>query len=198
MKTILWTLASAAALILNGCGGTTETSDTAEYVPFDAPAIDAAQKQNFLDAINEARATGRQCGDEGWFDAAQPVKWDNGLYKAAYEHTRDMSLSGHYEHSGSGGEYDWTATVLKLGRGSTYEERSLNNSGHGGFENIAAYYVDLKDVMTAWIESPGHCANIMYKDHTVVGMALYDRDGKSWDYNGTALNDGYYWAQVFY
>lgn len=39
-------------------------------------------------------------------------------------------------------------------------------------ENIAAGYASLDVVMAGWLQSPGHCANIMSANFTEVGLAL--------------------------
>ena len=38
-------------------------------------------------------------------------------------------------------------------------------------ENIAAGYPSIDAVMDGWIQSPGHCANLMNQDFTEIGVA---------------------------
>lgn len=52
-------------------------------------------------------------------------------------------------------------------------------------ENIAMGYVSASAVMAGWMESPGHKANILNPDFTMIGVSCYL-------YEGT-----YYWVQFF-
>ena len=53
-------------------------------------------------------------------------------------------------------------------------------------ENIAAGQGDPKDVVEAWMNSPGHRANIMNNDFKKIGVG-YSEGGEY----------GKYWAQLF-
>ncbi len=185
LKKLLGTVGTiSAAMLFVGCGGGS-TGGGVEYVAYDAPAISSSQKKEFLDAVNEARATGRECGKYGYMPAVPALKWDDRLYNAAYEHSEDMAMTDHYDHTGSGGEHDWTAQVLNLGRGSTPSERSKNNGlENGAGENIAADYLTLSEVMDAWLNSEGHCRNIMDSRINIFGMAVVE-------------NNAIYWSQEF-
>ena len=175
LKKLLGTVGLISASVLFvGCGGGGSGSGV-EYVAYDAPAISASQKKEFLDAVNEARAVGRECGKYGYMPAVPAVVWNDALYKASYEHSDDMATSNMYtSHDGTGTENDWTAQVLDLGRGSKSGERAKNNgySNSAWGENVAAGYSTTKDVMDAWLKSEGHCRNIMWQDHEDVGMAI--------------------------
>jgi len=187
MRTKLATLAALVALGLNGCGGA--GGGSTGYHPYDAPQISNAQKKEFLDAVNEARSQTQDCGTEGIFPPAPPLKWNDGLYSAAAEHSHDMAVTDHYEHEGSGTESDWTAKVQKLGRPSEPWERIYNSIGRDNVstdENIAAEYSEnIDEAMRDWIDSPHHCSQIMKMDYTHVGIA---QEKGTW----------HYWSQEFY
>jgi len=55
-------------------------------------------------------------------------------------------------------------------------------------ENIAAGYPAVGTVMTAWLGSPGHCANIMRASYTEFAAASYAVVGSDYPI---------YWTQVF-
>ena len=55
-------------------------------------------------------------------------------------------------------------------------------------ENIAAGGTDAQTVVRGWLDSPGHCTNIMGAQFSEMGVA-YAVDPKS--------RAGIYWAQVF-
>lgn len=52
-------------------------------------------------------------------------------------------------------------------------------------ENIAAGYPDASSVMNGWMNSPGHRANILNKNYTEIGVAVFDD------------NNYKYWVQIF-
>lgn len=190
LKKLLGTVGTiSAAMLFVGCGGGS-TGGGVEYVAYDAPAISSSQKKEFLDAVNEARATGRTCGKYGYMPAVPALKWDDRLYNAAYEHSEDMAASNHYAHTGSGGEHDWTAQVLNLGRGSTYGERAINNGFNYSWfgENVAAAYMTTKDVMEAWLKSEDHCRNIMETKYEYLGVGMVENEDSQWKV---------YWTQDF-
>ena len=57
-----------------------------------------------------------------------------------------------------------------------------------GGENIAAGYPDEGSVMTAWLDSPGHCSNIMDSAFTEMGAGFGENPGSTF---------GIYWTQNF-
>ncbi len=193
------TLAAAAALMMTGCGGgSSDNADagsesTVQYVPFDAPPIDEATKQAYLNAVNAARAQGRECYDYSgnivYMPPAPPLEWSDGLYRAAYEHTEDMATVDTLQHAGSGTASDWTAQVLGLGRGSTIAERQMNNGAvpepYYLNENVSwrtGSLNTLENVMSGLLSSKkGHCYTIMDPSYRYFGMA----------------HVGTYWSQEF-
>ena len=156
-----------------------------------AHKISDEDKQRFLDAINAARADTQDCGEEGVFDPAPALTWNDELADAAWEHSNDLAQSNTFSHIGSGTASDTTAQEEKLGHGSTFRER-IEHQGYVNWrtigENIAAGYSDVQEVVDAWIKSPHHCANLMNPKFSEVGMALVVKDGS--DYYQ-------YWSQEF-
>lgn len=54
-------------------------------------------------------------------------------------------------------------------------------------ENIAAGQVTPQEVVTSWLNSDGHRANIMSEDYTQMGLGYYH----------SSKGDQYYWSQIF-
>lgn len=167
---------------------------TAEYIPYEVPEIDESTKQAYLDAVNAARAEEQDCGTHGMMGPAAPLVWNDALYKASYEHSDDMMRSNTFSHTGSNTEYDWTAVILDLGRGSNLQER-VENNGYSSWsaisENIATYKGftnGLTLVINLWLDSDGHCKNLMNSAYEEIGMAHVDNG--SGDYTD-------YWTQNF-
>ncbi len=194
------------ATLLAGCGGSSATYSSVSYPqlqsqsawgktlnPYKAPLLDNTRKQAYLDAINEARRNAQDCGSRGEFTRASPLKWNDALYKAAYEHSNDLAQSNSFDHKGSGRTTDHTGKVLNLGRGSTFKERIVNN----GYTNLKAISENItagtirdtaKKAVAAWLKSDGHCANLMHPDFREVGMAHVAKPGTTFTH---------YWTQNF-
>ena len=207
-KIVLYTLVSFA---LMGCGaegilenvGKSDNSGTQnppsgtdsgnDSQTFDAPAIETSVKQVYLTAINNARAVHQNCGSRGIKKAVAPLKWNDALYKAAYEHSENLVKSDTFSHTGSGTPSDWTATVKELGKGSTFIER-IENNGYLDYKTIGENITSgtnrntAQIAIDAWLKSDGHCANLMNPNYTEVGMAHVEKAGTEYIH---------YWTQNF-
>ena len=131
-------------------------------------------KQKYLDAINQARSQTQDCGYKGIKPPVPALKWNDKLYDAAYMHSNDLAETDTFSHTGSGTQSDLAAQKLHPNVGSTIKER-IEYTGYVWSrygENIAAGYGTVESTMIAWLDSPGHCANIMNPDFKEVGMAL--------------------------
>jgi len=179
----------------------TTTSDTQETITPEetevptpvTPTLDDALKQAYLDIINEARLEGRECGEYGYFKATSALTWNEKLYDAAYEHSKDMAISNTFSHTGSGTKNDETAKVLHSSSGSSVGER-IEHNGYTNWrrygENIAAgtSMDEAVEAMEGWLDSPGHCKNIMKPEFQEAGMAVYYNENSHYKY---------YWTQDF-
>jgi len=156
----------------------------------DIPPISKAVIKEYLDEINKVRAQPQDCGTHGKYGATEPVTWSEKLYKSSYEHTYDLAYSGEFAHDGSGTEYDWTGTAL--GKASKLSERieTYGYDWHYVGENIGAGTVidTPKKMVKGWLESDGHCVNLMNPNFKEVGMAMIkNSEGKY----------THYWTQNF-
>lgn len=165
---------------------TSEPKPTENYI---IPVIDEATKQAYLEAINVARGNIQDCGVNGTFDATEPVKWNDALYKASYEHSYDLANSNTFSHTGSNTIYDITAQQLSLNQGSTLNQRV----GYNGYtnwraigENIAVGYSTVQVTIDEWLKSDGHCANLMNPNFSEVGLAVVYKADSAYKY---------YWTQ---
>ena len=199
--------ASACAALLSAllvaCGGSSgsdvlsdsQIADTTQTQPATSPSqvsgntsynlgntsqsvIDQCMSEDdkqMLTQVNTARSQPRNCGSEN-YPATAALSWHCTLADVAYAHSRDMGDYNFFSHTGSDGlnvgdrvsnaGYDWTAVG----------------------ENIAAGQQTIDTVMAAWLDSPGHCANIMHSVYTEFGAASYIVDGSDYPI---------YWTQVF-
>lgn len=121
-----------------------------------------------IDVVNEVRAEGKDCGST-FMPPTGPVVWNGRLTEAAERHARDMSSRSFFSHTGSDG-----SRVGDRARHYGYEWRVIG-------ENIARYQTDVNQVMTDWMQSEGHCIQLMDPRYVEFGASEKDK----------------YWVQVF-
>jgi uncharacterized protein YkwD len=140
-----------------------------------APKDAAAVSKRVLALVNEARAAPRKCGMTA-FAAAPPLTLSPLLERAAHTQAADMAEHSFLEHTGSDGSHP-SDRVTRAG----YRWRTVA-------ENIAAGARDADSVVSGWLKSPGHCANIMGAQYREMGVAyVYNKKSDA----------GIYWSQVF-
>ena len=135
---------------------------------------EAALEQGVLDIVNQRRAEGADCGSEGSFPPAPPLVMNGRLRCAARVHSLDMATRNYFSHD----------TPEGMGPGARVDASGYQWSTWG--ENIAAGSPDAAGTMEQWMNSDGHCSNIMDPDYTELGVG-YAPGG---DY-------GHVWTQVF-
>jgi uncharacterized protein YkwD len=145
--------------------------------PFRPPQVSDMQavSSRVLELVNAARSGPRKCGRRQ-FAATTPLALDATLGRVAEAHARDMARRGIMSHEGS----DHSTAADRVARAG-YPWRSVA-------ENIASGQTGAADVVRVWLESPGHCANLMSPDMREMGVA-YAFDPSS--------PGGTYWVQVF-
>jgi len=157
-----------------------QTGDGASYNLGSTPqaVIDQCMSEadkEMLTQVNNAKSRARNCGGEN-YPATAALNWHCTLEDVAYEHSRDMGDHNFFSHTGS----DGLQSADRI-RNAGYD---WSNVG----ENIAAGQQTIDAVMTAWLDSPSHCANIMHSSYTEFGAASYTVDGADFPV---------YWTQVF-
>jgi len=181
-----------STVLIAGCGGGSGGGDSSASAVSDsternrsAPEepvtilVNGCEVQEYqaamLEYVNAARSQGRQCGAE-FFPAVEPLVYNCPVEGAASKHSNDMAQNNFFSHTGSDG--------LRVGDRVTETGYEWSVVG----ENIAAGFDDVESVMTGWMESPGHCRNIM--DSRFTGVAVVRVDSRTADYPN-------YWTQVF-
>jgi uncharacterized protein YkwD len=145
--------------------------------PYAAPAQSAAVAvaQRALVLVNEARAHGAQCGDR-YFPAAAALALDPALTSAARGHARDMARHGYFDHRDRAGH-----TPAERVRAAGYRDSLVG-------ENIAYGPAGADEVVHGWLDSPGHCENILNAGFTAMGIA--------YEAGRTRDRPGLYWVQA--
>ncbi|CAM5273451.1 sigma-70 family RNA polymerase sigma factor [Streptomyces griseomycini] len=92
-----------------------------------------------------------------------PVTLDDRLARAAQLHSEDMSANDYFSHTGK--------------NGSSFADRA-KDQGHPspGAENIARGQNSAASVMQAWMDSPGHRANILNCSLRTLGVGVVTSD----------------------
>jgi uncharacterized YkwD family protein len=155
---------------------TTVQKPTNVQAPVSKPATQApapSQKAN----VNEAglKAYEQQVVDLTNKERAKyglpPLKVDLALSKVAREKSRDMAVNHYFSHN--------SPTY-----GSPFEMmKKFGISYTAAGENIAKGQRTPQEVVAAWMNSPGHRANILNKNYTHIGVGFEE--------------NGYIWTQQF-
>ena len=121
----------------------------------DATAVAA----RVLELVNDARGQQRRCGRMR-MSATHALTLSATLTRAAAAHAADMAANGFMGHRGSDGS-EVGVRVRRAG----YLWRSVG-------ENVAAGQPDAETVVQAWLDSPGHCVNLMGSQFSEMGVAF--------------------------
>lgn len=148
------------------------TSTTTQITPppttTTAPAgpIHSATEQAVLDLVNAERAK-----------VGCPALVANAtLAQVARAHSQDMAAHNYFDHNGLDGSTPFTRMTAA---GYRYSAAA---------ENIAAGYATPQDVMTGWMNSAGHRANILNCGLTQIGVGYASLSSSAY---------GSYWTQDF-
>lgn len=178
---------ACALLLLPACSAQTAPKTMpvdAAWVPIaTAPSTRADQRhgcgiralrENILRDVNAARAKGRSCGTRQ-LPPAPPLAWNDALFSAAARHSADMARRDYFAHDSPEG--------TRVGARVTAEGYPWRSIG----ENIAGGDRSVEVVVRGWMDSPGHCANIMNREFSEIGAACVERPDTTW---------GTYWTMV--
>ncbi|MGC3992632.1 MAG: IPT/TIG domain-containing protein [Propionicimonas sp.] len=155
----------------NGTSATTGSPRFTFTVVAHQPGTEEAE---VLRLTNEARATARTCGGSKVYPAVSPLAWDTTLGDLALAQSRDMAARDYFSHSTPEGQDPFERMAL------------AGYSFWSAGENIAAGQGTPAEVVGAWLNSAGHCANLMSASYTSIGV-------------GYATGGSYrtYWTQDF-
>jgi uncharacterized protein YkwD len=127
-----------------------------------------------LELVNGVRAHGARCGGR-LFAAAPPLVLSGTLANVAFGHAADMAEHDYFEHRDLNGQ-----SPADRVRAVGYREKLVG-------ENIAYGPKSVEEVVQGWLDSPGHCENIM--DARFAEMGIASAAGRSGRH-------GLYWVQV--
>jgi uncharacterized protein YkwD len=119
-------------------------------------AVGSARAQ-ILTLVNQQRATA----------GCQPLTASSSLDTLAQNFSDEMAARGFFDHTDPDGKDPWDRA------------KALGITDLGG-ENIAMGQADAQAVMTAWMNSPGHRANILDCDYKTLGVGVHFGTGGPW------------------
>ncbi|MEV0590094.1 CAP domain-containing protein [Nonomuraea cavernae] len=130
---------------------TTATSSPKPSATATPPAgtVGTAEENEVVRLTNVERAKG----------GCQPLKHDAQLRQAAFGHSSDMATQNYFSHTSKDGR-----TFMDRIRGAGF------TGGSGWAENIAMGQSTPAAVVTGWMNSSGHKANIMNCKYTLIGV----------------------------
>ena len=134
------------------------------------------QDKIMLTLVNDARAVERTCGSDT-FPARDALAWNCRLEEAAQGHSTAMATHDFHAHVSP---VDGTDPGDRI--------RATGYLPQAWAENIAAGYADEGAVMAGWLDSPGHCANVMSNAVSEMGAGMAE--------NGDSEFRSY-WTQKF-
>jgi uncharacterized protein YkwD len=137
-------------------GVNTHCAATASWDPSWVAFEDEVQRLS-----NLQRQAGAVCGETSYPPVA-PLSADPALRCAARLHAKDLQDRDYFSHTTPDG-VTFDQRITQAG----YRWRTLG-------ENIAAGYRTPQTVVQGWMQSPGHCQNIMNATFTQVGVGFYD------------------------
>lgn len=146
-------------------GGSSEAAKTpseeAERKPDTGGTVEisavAQVEAEVLKLVNEERVAA----------GCSPVAANSALSKLARSFSQDMASRGYFDHTDPDGDTPWDRAA------------SLGIPDLGG-ENIARGQATAEAVMNAWMNSPGHKANILNCDFKTLGVGVHLGDGGPW------------------
>jgi uncharacterized protein YkwD len=127
-----------------------------------------------LRLVNDVRARGTRCGQRS-FGPAPPMRLSETLASVALGHASDMAEHNYFEHVDQTG-HSPADRVRAVG----YREKLVG-------ENIAYGPQSVEEVVQGWLDSPGHCENIMDPRFAEMGLAYAP---------GQAARRGLFWVQL--
>ena len=140
--------------------------------PRNPPAASLASQALLL--VNDVRSRGARCGGRT-FAPAPPLALSGSLGNVAFGHATDMAQHDYFEHRDLNGQ-----SPADRVRAVGYREKVVG-------ENIAYGPKSVEEVVQGWLDSPGHCENIMDPRFAEMGIAYAA---------GQSGRHGLYWVQV--
>ncbi|NSL89480.1 CAP domain-containing protein [Chitinophaga sp. Mgbs1] len=120
-------------------------------------------RKALLELVNGIRSRGCNCGGEQ-MPAVGPLTWSGLLEKAAYLHSKDMTINKYFDHNAPNGSTPASRIDAAGYRWNVYGE------------NIASGNMEEQAVVLGWLSSPLHCRNMMKGNFTEFAVGRSERN----------------------
>ena len=172
-------LARAARFLRAGLlAGAAAASAALAHAAPPSPCGARLDPESILRRINDIRAQGKACRVAGMAVVAGPLLWSDSLASAALYQSREMALQQRMSHRDRS---DRSLADRLRAQGYLYAAAA---------ENVAVGYPQFDDVVVAWLESEGHCENLMSASVRESGIACADAG------EGFPADERRYWTLV--
>jgi uncharacterized protein YkwD len=163
-------------------GSSSQVTESSEALPTSTTAIEGATTSSVTSISSFFPASQ---DEELMMSLVNQVRQDNGtsnltwcpaLVRSSLAHSQDMAARNYFEHDSPDG-----GTIGDRAKEAGYQYRAVG-------ENIAFGQRTVREVMEAWIDSPGHFKNLISPDYEHFGYAefagkLDGSSGKFWTQN---------------
>jgi uncharacterized protein YkwD len=132
-----------------------------------APEAAASASKRLVAALRLEDQVARRVNLVRRHHGLRPLRKSRGLTAAARLHSREMAVRGYFEHGSASGAAFWRRI-----------ERSYGSSGYGRWEvgeNLAwnTPRATARDVVTQWLRSPPHRANLLAGAWRELGLGAF-------------------------
>jgi uncharacterized protein YkwD len=150
--------AVALAFVVFGCSSSDDDDGSSGgEVDCSTATGDAAKECQIVQLVNQTRAAGASCGGSAK-PAVPALKTNSILAGTARAHAVDMATNDYFDHTNQQGKSPFDRM-----KAAGYDFATAG-------ENIAAGKETAEGTMQDWMQSPGHCENIMKADFTEIGV----------------------------
>lgn len=130
---------------------TAYNQDSTDQAIVPSRSIAEMSVQEMFDLVNAFRLSKSLTG----------LSYNSELDSAAQKRADDMAATGNFSHTDASGNFIYKSAIKNSGYVASYEG-----------ENLAEGFQTSQDVVTAWINSPEHLANIVNKHYTDTGFGI--------------------------
>lgn len=154
--------------------GGTATSTTSTTTTSLVGQLDSLQtcgltnfQQEIIERVNQVRGTSRSCGST-LYNATTALQWNDRLFNSSAAHSNDMASNNYFSHTSQDGR-----TLSQRVDAAGYQWSAIA-------ENIAAGQTSAEQVINGWLDSPGHCANMMSPSYSEFAVACVKNDASTY------------------
>lgn len=125
-------------------------------------------ESDVVELVNMVRSAGADCGEYGVLPAVPALAVDGALGATAGQHSQDLASRDIISHEGGDGSRFWDRAATSGYRGTARGE------------NVAGGQPTPEEVVSAWVESDGHCMILLLDDITDIGVGYVFRENSTY------------------